>query len=345
VSNRSRRTSTTPSSGKVVPGAALFHPRNRHQGRYDFADLIRCCPQLRSFVRDNPSGQPSIDFSNATAVRWLNRALLQSQYGIVHWDFPSGYLCPPIPGRADYVHGLADLLAQDHAGLIPRGAQVRVLDIGTGASCVYPLIGHRDYGWRFVGSDIDPEALAAAATIIAANPGLKGAIELRRQSDPTHIFRGLLLPGERFDLSLCNPPFHASAAEAAAGSARKWHNLGRDPVPQRSPGARSTRDPGPPLNFGGHTHELWCPGGELAFARRMIDESVNVADCVLWFSTLISKATHLPALIRHLDSAGVAERTVGAMAQGQKQSRFLAWSFHSAEQRRNWPARGGTAAA
>jgi hypothetical protein len=118
---------TTPA---VTPSSpALLHPRNRHQGRYDFPRLIEASPELAEFVILNPYGKQSIDFANPEAVRVFNRALLRQLYGLQHWDIPPGYLCPPIPGRADYVHGLADLLASDNSGEIPRGAAIRALDI------------------------------------------------------------------------------------------------------------------------------------------------------------------------------------------------------------------------
>lgn len=287
-----------------------LHPRNRHRGRYDFAELIRSCPELAPFVQVNPYQDESIDFADPRAVRALNRALLRQGYGIAHWDLPEGYLCPPIPGRADYLHHVADLLAG--TGAIPRGEAVRVLDIGVGASCIYPLLGHREYGWRFLGSDIDPAALASAGRILRSN-GLERCIELRLQPAPEHIFQGLLRDGERFALSICNPPFHASPAEAREGTQRKLRNLGQA-GPHR-------------LNFGGQGAELWCAGGELAFVRRMIQESARIPTRCLWFSTLVSRSANLPALRRALGQAGALATRILPMAQGQKQSRILAWSF------------------
>ncbi|OWP49559.1 23S rRNA (adenine(1618)-N(6))-methyltransferase RlmF [Pseudomonas nitroreducens] len=305
----------------------LLHPRNRHQGHYDFPALIEGCPELGRFVITNPYGKPSIDFANPEAVRLFNRALLKAQYGIGQWDIPAGFLCPPIPGRADYVHYLADLLAEDNGGSVPRGPDVRVLDIGVGANCIYPLIGHRDYGWRFLGSDIEPAALASAHAIVNGNPGLAEAIELRQQHEPTHIFRGLLSADERFDATLCNPPFHSSPEEASSGSRRKWKNLGKlDPSRQL-----------PKLNFGGQSNELWCDGGEIAFLRKLAVESAEVGRQVRWFSSLVSKAGNLDDLRRALKKAGaISIRTVD-MAQGQKQSRFVAWTFLEPEHRRARP--------
>lgn len=310
---------------------ALLHPRNRHQGRYDFAALMAAEPRLKAFVTINPYGNESIDFANPAAVRVLNAALLKQLYGIQHWRIPEGYLCPPVPGRADYIHGLADLLATDAKGEIPRGAGFTVLDVGTGANCIYPLLGFHDYGWRFIASDIDQHALAAATEILAAND-LTQVIDLRLQRDKSSFFQGVLRKEERVICTLCNPPFHGSAAEASSGSERKWRNLGKDNLQRKLPA----------LNFGGKSNELWCKGGELAFVRNMIIESRAHAGQVLWFTTLVSKSAHLRLLQQTLKQVGAVSVRVCAMAQGQKQSRFLAWTFHTAEQRKAWLAHAKT---
>lgn len=308
-----------------------LHPRNRHQGRYDFPRLIQGTPELGKHVIRNPYGKESIDFADPAAVRVFNRALLKSLYGIAFWDIPEGYLCPPVPGRADYVHGVADLLAEDHDGTPPAGALIRALDIGTGANCIYPLLGHLDYRWRFVGSDIDPVALASARAIVQAN-GLNKAIELRRQLQPRHILEGLLLPQEYFAVTLCNPPFHASAQEAIAGSQRKWRALGKADPSRKLP----------VLNFGGQHNELWCEGGEVRFVSRLIDESVACGQRIGWFTCLVSKAGNLPPLQARITRAGALDTRVVAMGQGQKQSRFLAWTFQTPEQRRGRASAGNT---
>lgn len=314
-----------PSRGETAK--ATLHPRNRHTGRYDFPALIAGSPELAKFVIVNPYGNQSLDFANPDAVRVFNRALLKQFYGIAHWDIPPGYLCPPIPGRADYLHGLADLLADENGGVIPRGASIHALDIGTGANCIYPLIGLREYGWRFTGSDIDAVALASARTIVAANK-LGKSIALRQQSDSQHIFEHLVQGDDRFDITLCNPPFHASQAEASSGSQRKWRNLGKlDPKRKL-----------PALNFGGQAAELWCEGGEAAFITRLADESRSVAQQICWFSTLVSKAGNVQPLQARLKKLGARQIRLSEMAQGQKRSRFVAWTFLTEEQQREWRA-------
>ena len=302
----------TVAKGRGAEKTSL-HPRNPHRQRYDFKRLIAASPELAAFVSLNAHRSESIDFADPAAVKALNRALLSDFYGIRGWDIPAGYLCPPVPGRADYLHYLADLLAEGNGGIVPTGDSVRVLDIGTGANLIYPLIGHRVYGWQFVASDIDAVALTNAQRILDANPGFRAAIELRLQTSQQAIFNGVVHPGERFDITLCNPPFHASLADAKAGTERKWQNLGRQ-------GARK-----PVLNFGGQGAELWCQGGEAAFVCRMIAESKAVDS--RWFTSLISKSDSLPAVYRALKKAGAKDFRTIPMSQGQKQSRFVAWRF------------------
>jgi len=299
---------------KTAPGPGAkpgLHPRNRHRERYDIPALVAACPELAPFLRPNPLGEPTIDFADPAAVRTLNRALLASAYGIRGWDLPRGFLCPPVPGRADYLHHLADLLAA--GGPPPRGPGVRILDVGVGANAIYPLVGHREYGWTFLGTDIDPGALASARAILAANPGLEDVIELRLQKDPGRILAGVVLPGETFEACMCNPPFHGSPAEAREGTQRKWRNLGRPSAPV--------------LNFGGQGAELWCEGGEVAFVSRMVEESAARPDCCRWFTSLLSKSASLPPVQAALRKAGAVRVRVLEMSQGQKRSRIVAWGF------------------
>ncbi|KHN90453.1 23S rRNA (adenine(1618)-N(6))-methyltransferase [Pectobacterium actinidiae] len=297
-----------------------LHPRNRHRDRYDFPALKQSYPALTPFVTVNAYGDESVDFANPEAVKALNQALLQHFYQIEHWTIPDGFLCPPIPGRADYIHHLADLLAEDNRSVVPRDASV--LDVGCGANCIYPLIGHREYGWRFTGSEINPQAMKAANETIEANPGLNRSIRLRRQKNSKAILAGIIHKNDTFDAVMCNPPFHASAEDARQGSQRKLHNLGLD---KRSP-----------LNFGGQQDELWCEGGESAFIGQMIKESAGFARQCLWFTSLVSRKENLPEIYRALEAVDAEKVRTIDMAQGQKQSRFVAWSFLDTAARTRW---------
>ncbi len=296
-----------------------LHSRNRHRGRYDFTTLAQAVPALGNFLDANPfdTNELTIDFANPAAVMALNAALLKVFYRVESWRVPPGYLCPPIPGRADYVHHAADLLARDRNGIIPRGPEIQVLDIGVGANCIYPLIGHHEYGWHFVGSDTDAVALGAAQEIVDKNAGLAAAIEFRLQATTQKIFEGILTPEDRFDFVFCNPPFHASAQAAEEAAVRKWRNLGKG----------GNRGPIPKLNFGGQAAELWCEGGEAGFVSRMAAESAQRRAQVSWFSALVSRTENLPEIYVALKAVHAGKVETIDMAQGQKKSRIVAWHF------------------
>jgi 23S rRNA (adenine1618-N6)-methyltransferase len=281
-----------------------MHPRNRHQDRYDLNELSRILPELTPFIKINEYKDQTIDFSDSKAVKALNKAILKSFYNIGIWDIPESYLCPPIPGRADYIHTVSDLFTKNR--------DLRVLDIGTGANAIYPLLGCREYNWSFIGSDVDSKAIANAESIVKAN-SLHEKISFRQQKNSQHIFQSIILDGEFFDLTICNPPFHESLEEASRGTSRKWKNLGKKPKEKT-------------LNFGGQGSELWCPGGEKAFILKMIEESSLFQSQVGHFSTLVSKEANLPVLIKTLNKTGAQVRIL-EMAQGQKKSRVLSWTF------------------
>lgn len=301
-----------------------MHPRNLHRTRYDFQLLIEACHELAPFVRLNDYEDESIDFFNPSVVKMLNTALLKCYYGVDFWDIPPNYLCPPIPGRADYIHYMADLLSESNLDKIPTGAHIKCLDIGVGANCIYPIIGTKSYGWSFAGSDIDEKALENAQNIITKNPGLHGKIELRIQKNPTYIFKDIIQKYEYFDLTICNPPFHASLTEAQSGTIRKLKNLSQKNFRQ------------PVLNFGGQHSELWCKGGEVRFVRDMIDQSFEFAGSCFWFSTLISKESNLKILLEVIKKSKATAVKIIPMGQGNKKSRIMAWTYFTSEQQQTW---------
>ncbi len=317
----------TKPKGKAETTKSRLHTRSKHRKRYNFNELINSHPNLKQFVAENIHGDESIDFFNPDAVKALNTALLKHYYDVQEWIIPTDYLVPPIPGRADYIHHAADLLAkkvENSSDSIPVGQHVKCLDIGVGANIIYPLIGNKEYGWSFVGTEADKNAYEAALSNIESNPHLKEFIRLRFQKHAKDIFFGAIKKGERFDITICNPPFHASLKDAQSGTIRKLRNLKKEHITK------------PQLNFGGQTTELWTEGGEERFIRDMIIQSKTYRDSVLWFTTLVAKQTHLKGIYNSLKRIHATQVKTIPMGQGNKSSRIVAWSFLSKADHQKW---------
>ena len=295
---------------KTITG---FHPKNKHTGNYDFKSLVKVNPELAPFVNINTHGIETIDFANPEAVKMLNKALLMQYYGLKNWDIPKGFLCPPIPGRAEYIHYAADVL-EDTYGTLQTKHKIKVLDIGIGANCIYPIIGVSEYDWKFVGSEVDKQAFEAATDNINSNQKLKENVAVRLQTSKRNIFKNIIQPEEQFDITICNPPFHSSEEEASKGTIRKNKNLGISDAKK------------PTLNFGGVNNELWCEGGELAFISNMIYESVHFKTQVKWFSSLVSKKDNLKPLLSHIKKTKATYQII-EMKHGNKVSRILFWTY------------------
>ncbi|MCK5846330.1 MAG: RlmF-related methyltransferase, partial [Bacteroidales bacterium] len=209
---------------KRVSTKENLHTNNKHRKAYNFKKLIQAYPDLEDFVRRNEYGDFSVNYSDNKAVLALNKAILISDYGIINWDIPKAYLCPPIPGRAEYIHHIHDLIKEN----IADKKEVSCLDIGVGANCIYPIVGAVDYSWKFVGSDINKAAIDCAQETINSNKILKSNIELRFQPNSNFFFKGIIKEGEYYDVSICNPPFFTSQKDYEEENLRKTQNLTGD---------------------------------------------------------------------------------------------------------------------
>jgi len=312
------------SSEKGQQEKIRLHSRNKNRERYDLSALKNSTPELAEYIKPNKYGEDSVDFSNPIAVKLLNKALLNYYYDIKNWEFPVENLCPPIPGRADYIHHVADLLSENNFGKIPFGDKITCFDIGIGASGIYPIIGVAEYNWKFIGSDIDPKSIASAQNIINANSMLKDKIECRLQQNPVNIFYGIIGKEDKIDLSVCNPPFHSSIEDAQKGTQRKVKNLSGE------------RTKNPTLNFAGISNELICEGGEYKFIQNMIRESKKFSKNCFWFSTLVSKQSNLKGIYKSLGKVEANQIKTIPMGTGNKTTRIVAWTFFSNEEQNEW---------
>ena len=156
------------------------------------------------------------------------------------------------------------------------------------------------------------------------NPTLKSKVELRYQPNSNAIFEGIVNSDDRVDLTICNPPFHSSAAEARKVARKKIRNLTHYTNKDRT------------LNFGGQPNELWTDGGEVTFIQKMIRESKKASGNCYFFSTLVSKKEHMEALYETLEEEKVFYHKTLAMGQGNKWSRVLVWTFLDFDEQLKW---------
>jgi 23S rRNA (adenine1618-N6)-methyltransferase len=302
-----------------------MHINNKHKEGYDFSILSKNTPELNEFVFINEhKNRETIDFSNSYAIQLLNKAILKTYYKIDFWEIPEGFLIPPIPGRADYIHYISDLLKESNYGNIPIGDFVKGLDIGVGANCIYPIIGSQEYNWNFIASEIDPNAIESANLIISKNSVLHNKIELRNQTNKKDILFGILSKDEKIDFTICNPPFHNSKKEANTKAEQKANNLLKKNTVKSF------------LNFKGKDNELWCEGGEDWFINKLIRESSKFDKNCFWYTTLVSKQSNLKNAYKTLSKYKASEVKTIPMGQGNKTSRILAWSFLDKEEQKSW---------
>jgi len=292
-----------------------MHQNNLHLDEYDFPKLCEKYPPLKEFIFTNEHGVETVNFAFPQAVKAVNTALLKTYYGINYWVFSDENLCPPIPGRSDYIHYLNDLL--NEAGIIKN---INILDIGVGATCIYPLLGHSLYNWNFVGTDIDDNSLYSAQKIISEN-NLDKYIRLRKQENKSKILDGIFYPDDKFSASMCNPPFYASEYEAYEANLRKLKGLGIIETAR---------------NFSGSQNELWYEGGEKAFLHNYLYQSTFFKHQCYWFTSLVSKKDNVESIYDSLNMLNATEIRTIDMHQGHKFSRIVAWTFLTDEEREDW---------
>jgi len=140
-------------------------------------------------------------------------------------------------------------------------------------------------------------------------------------SDPKAVkalnaaFHGIIRDKDYFDLTICNPPFYKSAEEALKNNDRKNKNLH---------GKKSNKTK---RNFSGQATELWTIGGEKQFLKDMVYQSKKYGKQVGWFTTLVSREAHIPAISKSIESVKASKAKIIEMGTSNKSSRIVAWKF------------------
>ncbi|MGV6944160.1 23S rRNA (adenine(1618)-N(6))-methyltransferase RlmF [Sphingobacterium kyonggiense] len=284
-----------------------LHPRNKFNQDYDFMALTKRVTELKKYLQKLPDERLSLDFRDPEAVFLLNKALLASGYDIKGWEILENSLCPSIPGRLNYIHYLAELFKGR------PGKPIRVMDVGTGSSIIYPLLGAKEYDWHFVATETHKPSIQQAKNILHKNPEFRQTIEIREQKNPEHILKGVIHPGEYFDAIMCNPPFYKSKED--------YHNV----VVKKNSKLHQEAEDSLASNFKGLPNELWFPGGEQKFITQMIYESMDLKDQIGVCSSLVSNKETIRPLKAILEYHKIQDIQVTMMHQGKKISRILSW--------------------
>lgn len=289
-----------------------MHEQNPYNKPYDLEKLAKHHKALQEYLVSNPTGRTTIDFSSSSAVYALNKAILITDFKLVDYHLPRGYLIPPIPGRLDYLLHIRDFLTEKFK---ITNTNLRGLDIGTGANGIYCILGAQHFNWTMAGTESNLSAIDIAKMNVQCNKKvLQDKVEIRYQENNGFLFKDMIQPDEQFDFTICNPPFHNSKEEALKGSIRKLENLGAGDKKEYS------------LNFDGQANELWCNGGEALFVKRLIKESVAFKDQVKLFSSLVSKKDNLLKIEKQLKKVK-ANYHIILMEQGHKMGRYVLWWF------------------
>ncbi|MCK4561289.1 MAG: 23S rRNA (adenine(1618)-N(6))-methyltransferase RlmF [Flavobacteriaceae bacterium] len=284
---------------------------------YDFKKLCDSFPELKNYVFINDYQNETIDFSNPKAVKALNKAILFANYKIDYWDFPNENLCPAIPSREVHIHALEELLKSSNLK-----KDIHILDIGTGATCIYPLIGNSLFQWGFIATDIDEDSIKNAQEIIDKN-NLNKHIKLRTQSSSFNVFKNIIHDDDLFSASICNPPFYESKEEADKANLKKLKGLG-------------LKTENTSRNFSGKSNELWVKGGELAFIRKYVNESYLFKNQCFWFTILVSKKENIRKTKVLLKKLNAFEVKAIPLKKGNKSTRIMAWTFLNENEQKNW---------
>jgi len=286
-----------------------------YEEKPDFDLLAIKYDYLEPFTFINENGITTIDWNNPKACIALNKALLEEYYGISYWTIPEGYLCPTITSRVNYLNWINDLLT----GVGIKRTVIKGLDIGTGSSLIYPILGLKIYKWNFLGTgsyfvlkfeenntwffvDINEDALKNAEEI-RENNGFTDKIELRKSEDA--IFKGVIKSDEKFTFTMCNPPYFSSRDEKIANPAREC--IAQDA-------------------------ELVTEGGEEQFIAQMMEESFEFKDQVSLFTTLIGRKKNVDILKNKLEELQIKHKIKTKVYdttfyQGKTLRWGLAWHF------------------
>ncbi|KAI0687801.1 S-adenosyl-L-methionine dependent methyltransferase [Cerioporus squamosus] len=285
-----------------------MHPRNPYRNPPDFLALSEAHPALKPYLITTPHGT-TIDFKNETAQRRLTEAILHRDFEL-KMVLPPGRLCPPVPNRLNYILWLEDVIeavALAELSGDPVRRVVRGLDIGTGASAIYPLLGCSTHSnWTFTATEIDTLSIEYARRNVLQN-SLGESISVVQADCDGPILAPLAQSDGPYDFTMCNPPFYASREEVIQSA--------------------ESKEFGPNAVCTGADVEMITHGGEATFVGKMVQESLHLRDRCRWFTSMLGKMSSLTHIVHLLREHAVSNYAITELVQGQTRRWVVAWSF------------------
>lgn len=282
----------------------LMHPRNKYKKGPNFKQLAVYYPKFRKVAATDLTGKVHIDFKDEETLRVLTEILLQHDFDLTV-NIPPNKLVPTLPLRLNYVLWIEDLMT--HASF-KEMANVKGIDIGTGAVCIYPLLLAKIYGCHMLGTEIDETSIEVALENVKNN-NLQNLIKVIKV-DKDKILQGTIEDNETFHFVMCNPPFFETEESS-------------DKVIKQQPPRNAPT---------GNLKELSIEGGEKSFITKMMEESIQIGEKIKIYTTMLGRKSSLLYFLKLLKKYGISNFTWTEFCQGYTKRWGLAWSFLSIDE-------------
>uniref|UniRef100_A0A8D8YNU1 Methyltransferase-like protein 16 n=1 Tax=Cacopsylla melanoneura TaxID=428564 RepID=A0A8D8YNU1_9HEMI len=310
-----------------------MHPRNRYVVPPNFKQLAIEYPEFRKHLQQDLSGKLKFNFHDAEALRIFSTTLLHKDFGLTV-DIPPHCLVPTLPLRLNYILWIEDLLqANQFEG------PVHGIDIGSGASCVYPLLACHTNSWSMLALECDPVSVDYARRNVQQN-NLQELISVKHtsSSDNSHL-ESYLEPNVSYTFTMCNPPFFASSDDLNWEHGREKndskqlesgkHEIDCDESSlnkrNRSRNRNKRRKPPPNAQTGNKT-ELIAQGGEVSFVEKMIQDNIDLRQIKIFTTMLGHKSSFIRVKQFLMEHPLVKQVSSTEFCQGNTMRWGLAWT-------------------
>ncbi|KAF1811593.1 DUF890 domain protein [Eremomyces bilateralis CBS 781.70] len=272
----------------------------------EFAALAKDDPDFAKVLKENNK----IDFWDPLAVQQLTKSVLRRDFKL-EINLPGDRLCPPVPNRFAYIKWLQKLIdstGDSYRDAYEESREVIGIDIGVGASCIYPLLGCASRpNWRFGGTEIDARNLEFAQKNVRTN-GLESRIRILPAKEGQPLISLAQLGTDHADFVMCNPPFFTSLEDMDATYETKT----------KPPSAVCT----------GAAVEMITDGGDLGFALQIFALSQSLKTKIQWYSCLLGKLQSAKDLVARLKESEITNFAAHCLQTGGRTKRWLvAWSY------------------